>query len=610
MAEMALHWESGGIMPRFWSRSRAGVGPRFVCVAVVVLGTLLSCGDACRAQADPKPADGPITMILHHGKIVTVSADFRLAEAIAFRGERIAAVGSNDDVRKLAGPRTEQIDLGGKTVIPGLCDSHVHPVGAALYEFDHPVPDMETIADVLKYVEQRAKVVPEGEWIQLSQVFITRLRDQRYPNRHELDKVAPKHPVLFSTGPDASLNSLALQLSGIDKDYKITDGGTGQIEKDPVTGEPTGILRSCTRLVKAKSSNKSAGEAERRERLKALFRAYNEVGITSISDRNASDDALKLYEHLREKRELTVRVFAYYAVDGQATAEKISERIRKAAEHPLHKYDNFVWLRGIKVFLDGGMLTGSAYMRQPWGVSSIYSITDPKYQGLRFIPADRLKHIVDVAMRNNLQPTAHAVGDGATLALIDAYEELKETYDLRAQRPCVTHCNFLSVEAIDKMQKLGIVADLQPAWLYLDGATLTKQFGDERLTYFQPYKTLFERQVIIGGGSDHMQKIGSMRSVNPYHPFWGMWVTLTRQPRWSETPLHAEQVISREQALRLYTINNAFLSFEEKEKGSLEVGKLADAVVLEHDILTCPVEQIRTMPVLRTIVGGKVVYQK
>jgi predicted amidohydrolase YtcJ len=167
----------------------------------------------------------------------------------------------------------------------------------------------------------------------------------------------------------------------------------------------------------------------------------------------------------------------------------------------------------------------------------------------------------------------------------------------------------MSAEAIDQMKSLGIVADLQPAWLYLDGRTLLRQFGEERLRYFQPYDTLFEQGVPVGGGSDHMQKIGSLRSVNPYNPFLGMWITLARQPRGMDEPLHSEERLTREQALRLYTINNAYLTFEEREKGSLEPGKLADFVVLDRDFLTCPLDEVRDIEVARTWVGGKLVYE-
>ena len=166
----------------------------------------------------------------------------------------------------------------------------------------------------------------------------------------------------------------------------------------------------------------------------------------------------------------------------------------------------------------------------------------------------------------------------------------------------------MSLQAIQQMQELGVVADLQPVWLWLDGATLRKQFGDERLAYFQPYKTLFDHGVIVGGGSDHMQRIGSMRSVNPYNPFLGMWTVLSRQPRRTDLPLHPEQAISREQAVRLYTMNNAWLTFEERQKGSLERGKLADFVVLNADLLTCPLDEVRTLTVHETYLGGRRVY--
>lgn len=557
----------------------------------------------CAATAPAQQAD----LILHNGKIVTVDPQFRIAEAIAVTGDRIAAVGSNADVLKLAGPQTQRVDLRGKTVLPGLIDSHVHSIAASMYEFDHTVPEMETIADVLKYFESRAKVVPEGKWIRLSQVFITRLRDQRFPTRQELDRVAPKHPAVFATGPDASLNSLALKLSGIDKNFKVTDGAPCRVERGE-NGEPNGILRSCGRFIKAESSARQPSQEDRRNRLKALFKDYNAVGLTSIADRDTDDREVELYRELRQRGELTCRVFMSLHIDAQAPIEQIEARMKKAAADPLHKYDNMLWLRGTKVYLDGGMLTGSAYMRQPWGVSRIYNIEDPNYRGMRFIEPSKLYRIAKAAMINQLQPTAHAQGDGAVHTLIDAYGEVNNEFKVKDHRPCISHSSFMSLEAIKKMKEVGVVADLQPPWLWLDGGTLTKQFGNERLEYFHPYKSLFEHGVVAGGGSDHMQKLGGFRSINPYNPFLGMWIVLTRQPKWTDKVLHSEQRVSREQAIRLYTINNAYLTFEEKEKGSLEKGKLADIIVLESDILTVPVDQVKDIKVERTYLGGKQVH--
>ncbi len=563
--------------------------------------SLLLCGLApLLAWADPN-------LILHNGKVVTVDREFSIAEAVAISGDRITAVGTNGEVRSLAASDTRLVDLEGKTVLPGLIDTHTHPLGAALYEFDHAVPDMETVEDVLDYFRQRARVVPEGSWIRLQQVFITRLREQRYPTRAELDDAAPNHAAYFRTGPDASLNSLALELSGIDKDFRIPQGELGRIERE-ADGEPTGIIRSGAHLIKFEESQRAPTREDQRQRLKELLVAYNQVGLTSIADRNASPEAVELYEELLERDELTARVFVSAAINAQAPLEDIEASIAKLARHPRHRYGSMLWLRGIKFFLDGGMLTGSAYMREPWGVSDVYSITDPNYRGLRFVPPGKTYAILRLALRHGLQPTAHCVGDGAVHALIDAYGEIDDEFRVRDMRPCITHANFMSPEAVERMAEIGIVADLQPAWLERDGATLLKQFGEARLRYFQPYKSLRDAGVIVGGGSDHMQKIGDMRSINPYNPFFGMWIALTRQPRWTDVTLQPEQRITRQDAIRLYTANSAYITFTEDEKGSLEVGKLADLIVLDRDILECPVEDVKRIRVERTYLGGRLVH--
>jgi predicted amidohydrolase YtcJ len=550
----------------------------------------------------------PPSLILHNGQIVTVDAQFHIAQSLAISGERIQSVGANEEILKLAGPKTKVIDLQGKMVLPGLIDSHVHAPDASMFEFDHTIPEMKTIADVLDYIRTRADHLEDGRWIMVSQIFVTRLQDQRFPTRFELDKVAPNNPVFFRTGPDGALNSMALRLCGIDKDFQITDGEPGYLERDPATNEPNGILRSCTRLVKNTDAVTNPSDQDRVSRLGQLLYDYNQVGLTSICDRLTTDNGIALYEALLQQDKLTCRVFMSYSLNAQASMEEIEATIQKAAKHPRHEYNNRLWLRGVKIFLDGGMLTGSAYMRQPWGVSSIYSITDPNYRGLLYVEPSKLYRMAKLSLENDLQFTAHSVGDGAVHALIDAYARINDDFGIRGKRPCITHCNFMSVEAIDEMARLGIVADLQPAWLWLDGKTLLKQFGQERTKYFQPYRTLFDQQVIVGGGSDHMQKIGSMRSVNPYNPFLGMWIAVARQPQGASEPLHASQKISRAEAIRLYTINNAYLTFEEKQKGSLESGKLADLIILDRDLLNCPVDDIRDTQVLRTFVGGRQVY--
>lgn len=557
----------------------------------------------------PTLAAAPKALI--NGHIVTVDESFSVVEAMLIEGDRIVKTGSNAEVRDGLPPGAEVIDLKGATVLPGLIDSHVHSTGASTYEFDHVIPEMETIADVLSYIRERARLLPEGTWIGLSQVFITRLQEQRFPTLAELDEAAPKHPVVFRTGPDAALNSLALSLSGIGAETEAPVGG--RVEKDPATGQPTGILRgAATSLVKrGASGTKSPNDEEKATALAELLADYNRVGITSISDRNAGEAAAALYERLRKEERLSCRVYLYHSINAAAPLERIKESIDKIVAHPLHAYNSQLWMRGVKIFLDGGMLTGSAYMKRPWGVSAAYGIDDPQYQGMVYVEPDKLYEMARYALEKGLQFTAHSVGDGAVERLVDTYERIaREDFPVRDKRPCVTHCNFMSPAAIEKMATHGIVADLQPAWLHLDGRTLLKQFGEERLTYFQPYRTLAEKGVIAGGGSDHMQKIGSLRSVNPYNPFLGMWTTLTRQARWMNGPIHPEQIIDRAAAIRLYTINNAFLTFEEKEKGSLEPGKLADFILLDRDILNCPVDEVKDIEVLETWLGGRRIHAK
>jgi predicted amidohydrolase YtcJ len=337
----------------------------------------LSLAIATGCNRGPSPSH-----IFHNGKIVTVDPQFRIVNAMAIRDGRLVAVGTNADVVKLAGAGTEQVDLGGRTVLPGLIDSHVHAPNASMYEFEGTVPDMESVEDVLAYLSARARTTDPGRWITLSQVFITRLREQRYPTRAELDRAAPTHPVAFRTGPDASLNSMALSMSGIDARFQVPEGQPCRVERDQ-RGAPTGILRNCGRYIKSGAGSTSPTSADRLSRLRQLLADYNAVGITSIVDANTSQEDVELYRTLLDQKTLTTRTFMAYAVEAQAPLEKIEATIREAASHPLHQKSDMLWLRGVKTFLDGGMLTGAAYRRRPWGVCKMNSIDEPNNRGYR-----------------------------------------------------------------------------------------------------------------------------------------------------------------------------------------------------------------------------------
>jgi predicted amidohydrolase YtcJ len=554
-------------------------------------------------------AAGP-DLIVFNGKVVTVDPDFSIHQAMAVESNRIVAVGRSEDIVKLKTDRTEMLDLTGKMVLPGLFDSHTHPVGAAMTEFDHPIPEMETVQDVLDYFKSRADVLEAGQWIVLQQVFITRLREQRYPTRAELDQVAPKNPVVFRTGPDASVNTLALQLSGIDQDFRVTDGGPGYAEKDPQTGEPTGILRSLSRYLKIRETGRQATDRDRYDRVLALFKDYSSVGITAIGDGDTEQGDLDLYQQMLDRGELPLRICSQFHVDTIGPLEQIEDNIRKVARNPLRRGGPMLRIIGVKTYLDGGMLTGSAYMSKPWGVSKTYAIDDPNYRGVLFIPRERLIPLVRTATECGLQFTAHTVGDGAVETLLDAYDEVNKTIPIRDLRHCITHSNFMSRASVAKAARLHIFPLIQPAWLYLDTRTLVGHFGYDRLRWFQPLKSLFEAGVLPAGGSDHMQKIGSLRSNNFYDPFLAMWTAVTRRARWYEGQLHPEEALSREQVIRFYTINCARALFQDQYVGSLEKGKLADFIILDTDLLTCPADAIRGARVLRTYMDGKLVFRR
>lgn len=587
-------------------------GPRPILAA---LQGLLLLGSALALRATAAEDERPDT-IIRNAKVITVDRNDRIAEAVALKGNRITAVGTNAEVDALAGPKTRKIDAAGKALLPGLYDSHVHPLGAASSEKDHPIPSFNSLEDIKTYIAERVKTQKKGTWIVVRYAFPTRLRESRFPTRAELDAVAPDHPVLHQAGPAGVVNSKALAISGINQDTPNPPAGT--IVRDPETNEPTGMLRNAYAVLKGlpRDAYSEDGDPDS-SRVKDLFRRYNARGLTSIADRGASGPALRLYRRLRDDGELTVRVNATRILappfeDRDSIVKKLNEVAGYATENepngPSGVGDDWVRIGPLKVFLDGGMLNGTAAMREPWGVGPTYQITDPDYKGQLFIEPKTLAIIAEEAARRGWQMTAHTAGEAAMDELLAAYDQADREVGIQGRRWLITHANFTSAENLKLCARLGIAADLQPAWIYKDARTLLDVLGPKRMAWFHPYRKWLDAGLTIGGGSDHMIRLDALGATNPWDPWLGIWIAVTRQTEGAGV-FNADQALTRIEAIRFYTINNARLHFEEHRKGSIEPGKLADLILVDRDPLTCPENELRTTEVLWTMVGGSIVYQ-
>ncbi|MCL4854870.1 MAG: amidohydrolase, partial [Bryobacteraceae bacterium] len=529
-------------------------------------------------------------LILHNGKIVTVDRNFSIRQAVAIKDGKIAAAGTSEAILKSErGTETRVIDLKGRTVLPGLIDAHIHPLGAGLSEFRAPLPPLDSYAAVQSYIREQAKRTPKGQWIVVPRTFPTRLKEMRMPTREVLD-VTREHPVMFDASYVWVVNSKALEVSGIDRNTPNPPGGV--IVKDE-KGDPNGILKNAGALLKGLRRTETFSEEERLQALEAMLKRYAAAGLTTIGDRAVSADSVALYEKLRARGPLPVRAVLTWRLGSAPPAEEVAAAIRKS-NWTTNQGDGWLKFGTFKLTLDGGMTIGTAYQRYPYGVfgKQLYGQTDPDDRGQRFIASEKLASVLDTARDKGWQLTAHSQGGGAVDALLDAFETLNRERPIAPTRSHVMHASFQSPEAIARMKRLGVLADVQAAWLYLDGPALTKVFGNDGMRYFFPLRSYVDAGIIVAGGSDHMIGFDKNSAVNPYNPFLGMWTAVTRKMK-DGAVLHPEERISREEALKMYTIWAAYLQFDEEKKGSIEPGKLADLVVIDRDYMTCPEDEIQ-----------------
>ncbi len=540
-----------------------------------------------------------------NAKVITLDAKRASADAFLVRDNRFARVGSLADVSAGLAHGTPRVDLRGRTVVPGLIDSHTHPVGAGLAEADGEVPVMTSIADVQAYVKKLATTTPVSKMIFVPKVYSTRMKERRYPTRYELDVVSGDHEVMTDNSYASVLNSKMLGKLGITRDTQ--QPANGKIIKD-AKGEPTGLVLGYQQLLGKLRASRQFADSERYKALKQMQQAYNRVGITSTSDRGQGPDGFRLYQQLKQRGDMTVRTTVTYMINGTGKPEDL---VRQIEAMPFTSGYGDDWLRvgPVKTVVDGGILIGTAFLREPYGMNTaVYGYSDPDYRGVKNVPRENLIAMARTATKLGWQMTAHTTGGGAIDALLDAYEEVNKETPIRDRRFIVTHGNFPNAEAIAKAARLGVIFDCQPQWFHFDGPALAPVFGPERSRWFVPFKSMMEAGVVVAGGSDHMIKYDPRKSINAYHPFYAMWMSITRKMADGQV-LNANERITREQALRMWTINGAYMTFEEKEKGTIEAGKLADFAVLDRDFLAVPEDEIKMIEPVLTVVDGKPVYR-
>jgi predicted amidohydrolase YtcJ len=571
---------------RHWSQLAV-----FACLAVV------SCG-----ETSPVPDMLAPDLVVHGGKIITVDNDFRVVSAVAIKDGRFIAVGDEDQILPLRGVATHVIDLEGTTVIPGVIDSHIHAFGYGLDRsaLNFATGEMLTLEGILEHVRGRAAQTPPGEWIVARGPFsLEFVREGRLPDRYELDEVAPDNPFYMNTqGHDGNVNSLALEMAGITRETPDPVGGTIVRDED---GVPTGELLEEFAWGPVERLTPVPTREDMVEAARLAVEGLNAAGITSLVDMDGplseSRDKIEILNQLEANGDLTIRWHVLTRFRGteyaNASAEVIDEAVRDIGA-PSGFGSEWVRIAGIKLSLDGGVQ--GAYMREPYAEEQFGT----GYRGiLRGWDKESLKMVMRSAHKYGVRMFVHCVGDAALDLALDAMDEVDDELPLLGLRWTLEHAGLKPTERnLEQAKRLGVVISTQQPMGWTIGKSFKRMWGDELGSNWMPNKTWVDAGVVVKGGSD----------VAPIDPMLGLWTYVTREDITGAVSDSVERV-SREEALRMYTINGAYGTFQEDMLGSIEVGKLADLVILGGDPLTVPVDEIRDIPILVTIAGGQIVYE-
>ena len=576
-----------------------------VALAASVLGGPTPFDSALRASLMARSQTPPADLVLLDAKVLTVDERFSEARALAVRGGRFVAVGSNEEVRRYVGNETRVIEGRGRTVIPGLIDTHVHSLGVAAAEVDQPFRNLRSIGELQDWIRAEVKRKPEKTWIWTPRVYPTRLKEHRFPTRQELDEAAPRHPVAVDGAYALSLNSAALSAAGITRESSDPPGGA--IVKDS-SGEPTGLLRNVGAML-ARFRTEAAAVPPL-DGLQRVHEQYIATGITSVIERAATVEGFKAYEALKRADRLKVRATVTIRIP---RADDAAEVERFVSGLPFRFGDGDDWLKvgPLKIFTDGGILIGTAYMREPYGTGAhqLYAVDDPRYRGFLTLTPAQIASAILIGHQHGWQMVAHVTGDAGVDVVLDAFEAAQKQQPAPDRRHTLIHAYFVHPESAARAARLGVLVDTQPAWYYKDADALATGLGRDRLAHFIGLRTLRQAGVDVAINTDHMFGLDRDQAMNPYNPFLTIYAATTRRTESGEV-IGGDEAVSRQDALRMMTSAAARFSFDEKTRGSIEAGKLADFVVLDDDILTCAPERLRAIRPELTVLGGRIAFDR
>jgi predicted amidohydrolase YtcJ len=537
---------------------------------------------------------GSPDLVLINGKILTMDDKSSVVEAVAILDGKLLATGSNARVKPMAGTRTRVLDLAGKTVVPGLIDTHAHFKAAGLSEYVVTMGRAKTVAEALDAIKTFTAKKKPGEWIVGGAWHPpSQLAEKRYLTRQEIDSVAPNNPVYLRTvGHFSMANSLGLQKAGIDKTTPNPSGGS--FEKD-ASGELTGVLVETAIDLVEKAVPPWSEDDEIRQ-FKIAGEVLNSFGITSVVEGATEARDIRTLQKIAASGDATLRAGLMFRPE--PPAEMSAWEAIMAGNGAASGFgDDWLKFAGIKIFYDGGMTLKTALMRD------VYPDSHDNYRGIAQQTPERLKQLVSICNRYNWRAGVHVVGDLGIDHVLDAFEAADKEKSIRDRRFVLIHASLIRPEQMERARKLGVRIDFQNVFMWDKAATVERFLGRVTADRAVPTKTLIEKMGIdsLGAGTDF--------PVNPVNPLLNMYVMVTRKDI-NGTVYGASEAIGREQALRLYTSAAARYTFEEGRKGTLEPGKLADLVVLSADYLTVPEDQIKDIKADVTIAGGKVIFQR